>query len=52
MNEHVFIEYSLCVSYGAKGEKQRVSTCEDVTVRVSRLNASSCLEVEVTGNKC
>lgn len=23
MNEHVFIEYSLCVGYGAKGEKHK-----------------------------
>lgn len=52
MNEHVFIEYSLCVSYGAKGEKHRVSTCEYVTVRISRLNECQFLEVEVTENKC
>lgn len=43
MNEQVSTECSLCVSYGAKGEINTVSTCKDVTVWVTvrRLNASS-----------
>lgn len=49
MNEQVSTECSSCVSYGAKGEINTVSTCKDVTL--GKETECQFMEIEVIENK-